>query len=210
MSISPTVIIGVSGGSGSGKTTFARMVQANLSDDFCGWLAQDRYYKEQEPELRGRINYDHPSALEFDLLAQHLTALRQGEDVWVPQYDFASHARRPDLTHFPVRPVIIVDGILLLTQPHIREHFDFSFYIDTEEQVRFQRRLIRDTRERGRTPEGVRDQFYSQVKPMHDQFVEPSRDHADLVISGERSFGPVIDKIVLGLKGRSLDLISTP
>ncbi len=210
MSISPTVIIGVSGGSGSGKTTFARMVQANLSDDFCGWLAQDRYYRDLKPELRGRINYDHPSALEFELLAQHLSALRRGEDVWVPQYDFASHSRQTEWTHFPVRPVIIVDGILLLTQPQIRDQFDFSFFIDTDEQIRFQRRLNRDTRERGRTPEGVRDQFFSQVKPMHDEFVEPSRQHADLVISGERSFGPVIDRIVLGLRGRSLDLTLTP
>lgn len=200
MDLSSVIIIGVAGGSGSGKTTFARMIQANLSDQFCGWIAQDRYYRDLPPTLRGQSNYDHPESLEFELLESHLEALKRGENVEIPQYDFAHHARMTEAQVFPVRPVIIVDGILLLSQPSIRKFFDFSFFIDTHEDIRFQRRLIRDVKERGRTPEGVRDQFYSQVKPMHDLFVEPSRAFADRIVSGERSFGHVIEEIVFGLR----------
>ncbi|MGE0764349.1 MAG: uridine kinase [Bdellovibrionales bacterium] len=197
---SAVVTIGIAGGSGSGKTTFARMIQANLSDQFCGWLAQDRYYRDNAVEMRGRVNYDHPDSLEFELLEQHLKALKRGDDILVPQYDFATHSRKLDQTLFPVRPVIIVDGILLLSQPQIHELLDFSYFIDTHEDIRFQRRLVRDVRARGRTPEGVREQFYTHVKPMHDAFVEPSRQFADRVISGERSFGPIIEEIVFGLR----------
>lgn len=200
MNRSSVVIVAIAGGSGSGKTTFARMLQANLKEDFCGWLGQDRYYFDLPEQLRGKINYDHPSSLEFDLLDRHLTALRQGEDIWVPQYDFANHTRLPDWNLFSVRPIIVLDGILLLSQPELRRHFDFSFFIDTHEEIRFQRRLYRDTRERGRSPESVREQFYSQVKPMHDQFVEPSRQFANRIVSGEKSFGPVIEEIVFGLR----------
>ncbi|MBX7231867.1 MAG: uridine kinase [Bdellovibrionales bacterium] len=194
------LIIGIAGGSGSGKTTFARMIQANLSDQFCGWLAQDRYYREHTPEQRGKINYDHPEAIEFELLATHLQSLKKGENILAPQYDFSSHSRTTTPVEFQVRPIVIVDGILLLTQEKIRRHLNFSFFIDTHEDIRFQRRLYRDVRERGRSTDGVRKQFYSQVKPMHDQFVEPSRNFASRVISGERSFGPVIEEIVFGLR----------
>lgn len=196
---SSVVLIGISGGSGSGKTTFARMMQANLGETFCGWLAQDRYYRQQPENLRGKINYDHPDSLEFELLEKHLQLLRSGHDVEVPNYDFASHSRSSKTTAFPCRPAIIVDGILLLSQPQLRNLFDFSFFIETHEEIRFQRRLLRDVRERGRTPEGVREQFYAQVKPMHDLFVAPSRDFADRVISGEKSFGPIIEEVIFGL-----------
>jgi uridine kinase len=199
MDLSAVVMIGVAGGSGSGKTTFSRMIQDKLSDQMCGWLAQDRYYRHRPLLETGTNNYDHPDSLEFDLLGEHLRRLKQGEDIQVPMYDFATHSRLPNRQHFGVRPVIIVDGILLLSQPHIRQYFDFSFYIDTHEDIRFQRRLVRDVRERGRSPECVQKQFYQQVKPMHDQYVEPSRHHADQIISGERNFGPVIDEVVFGL-----------
>lgn len=200
---SSVVVVGVAGGSGSGKTTFARMLQANLGDHFSAILAQDSYYRDMHEYFDrdgGKVNFDHPDSLEFELLIQHLKELRQGHDIYVPKYDFTTHSRLPETTFFPFRPVVIVDGILLLTQSELRPLLDFSFFIETAEDLRFQRRLQRDVRERGRTPEGVRDQFYGHVKPMHDLFVEPSRRFADHTISGEKSFGPAIDEIVFGLR----------
>ena len=197
------IIIGISGGSGSGKTTFARLLQTHLGDHFCGMLSQDGYYKDQSQLFDkdgGRVNYDHPDSVEFSLLKTHLNTLKSGEDILVPRYDFSTHRRLVESTYFPCRPVILLDGILILTQSEIREVLDFSFFIDTAEDLRYQRRLHRDVRERGRTPEGVQEQFFSQVKPMHDLFVEPTRELATKVISGEKSFGPIIQEIVFGLK----------
>lgn len=200
------IIIGVAGGSGSGKTTFARLLQTHMGDHFCGMLSQDSYYKDQSQNFDkdgGKVNFDHPDSIEFSLLETHLKSLKSGEDILVPRYDFTTHRRLVEATYFPCRPVIIVDGILLLTQSEIRDQLDFSFFIETEEDLRFQRRLHRDVRERGRTPEGVKEQFYSQVKPMHDLFVQPTREQASRVISGEKSFGPIIQEIVFGLKNKS-------
>lgn len=200
---SSVLIIGVAGGSGSGKTTFSRMLQANLGENFCGLLHQDSYYRDMHEYFDrdgGRVNYDHPDSVEFELLVRHLKALKNGEDLCVPMYDFTTHRRMFDAKHFPVRPVIILDGILLLTQSDLRPLLDFAYFIETQEDLRFQRRLQRDVRERGRTPDGVREQFFNHVKPMHDLFVDPSKKFADKVISGEKSFGPVIDEIVFGLR----------
>lgn len=200
---SSVLIIGVAGGSGSGKTTFSRMLQANLGDNFCGLLHQDSYYRDMHEYFDrdgGRVNYDHPDSVEFELLVRHLKALKAGEDLQVPIYDFTSHTRLFEAAPFPCRPVIILDGILLLTQSDLRPLLDFAFFIETQEDLRFQRRLQRDVRERGRTPDGVREQFFNHVKPMHDLFVDPSKKFADKVISGEKSFGPVIEEIVFGLR----------
>lgn len=200
---SSVLIIGVAGGSGSGKTTFSRMLQANLGEHFCGLLHQDSYYRDMHEYFDrdgGRVNYDHPDAIEFELLVRNLKQLKEGEDIRVPVYDFSTHRRMQDPFLFSAKPVVVLDGILLLTQSEIRSLLDFAFFIDTQEDLRFQRRLQRDVRERGRTSEGVREQFFNHVKPMHDLFVDPSRKFADRIISGERSFGPVIDEIVFGLR----------
>jgi uridine kinase len=202
-SVSSVVLIGVAGGSGSGKTTFARMLQANLSENFAGIMAQDSYYRDLSKQFDkdgGKVNFDHPDSLEFSLLAEHLRALKLNEDVVVPQYDFVTHSRRSDLCLFVCRPIVIIDGTMILSRPEIRSLLNFAFFIDTSDEVRFQRRLYRDVRERGRTPEGVKQQFDGQVRPMHDLFVEPSKKLADRIISGEKSFGPVIQEIVFGLK----------
>lgn len=210
---SSVLVIGVAGGSGSGKTTFARMLQANLGDSFCGLLHQDSYYRDMHEYFDrdgGRVNFDHPDSIEFELLIKQLKDLRAGHDIDVPMYDFTTHRRLQESHHFHCRPVIILDGILLLTQSDLRSLLDFAFFIDTQEDLRFQRRLQRDVRERGRTPDGVKDQFFNHVKPMHDLFVDPSRKFADRVISGEKSFGPEIEEIVYGLRDepsvRTLDL----
>lgn len=200
---SSVLTIGVAGGSGSGKTTFARMLQANLGEHFCGIISQDSYYRDMHEYFDrdgGRVNFDHPDSIEFELLVKHLKQLKAGLDIQVPIYNFATHARGESPIFFAARPVVIVDGILLLTQSELRPLLNFAFFIDTSEDLRFQRRLQRDVRERGRTPEGVRDQFYNHVKPMHDLFVDPSRRFADRIISGEKSFGPVIEEIVFGIK----------
>jgi uridine kinase len=200
---SSVLVIGVSGGSGSGKTTFARLLQANLQESFSGVVSQDSYYRDHSMQFDkdgGKVNFDHPDSLDFALLNDHVRKLKSGEDILVPQYDFVTHRRRVELCVFVCRPVVVVDGTLLLSQPEFRDQLDFSFFIEASEDTRFQRRLYRDVRERGRTPEGVKDQFTKQVKPMHDLFVEPSKAHATRVISGETSFAPIIHEIVFGLQ----------
>lgn len=211
--LSPVILIGVAGGSGSGKTTFARMLQANLGDSFCGILSQDSYYRDLSDQFDydgGRVNFDHPDSIEFPLLVKHLQRLKTGEDIRCPLYDFATHQRQIETHLYPCKPVVILDGILILTQSEIRAVLDFSFFIEAQEDLRFQRRMYRDVRERSRTPEGVREQFFRQVKPMHDTFVDPSRRFADKIISGEKSFGPVIDEIVFGIRHQRSEIIDSP
>lgn len=197
-----TIVVGVSGGSGSGKTTFARMLQAHLNESFCEILSQDSYYRDMHDYFDqdgGVVNFDHPDSIEFELLVEHLKEMKRGNGVYVPKYDFATHRRLDEPQFFEWKPVIVVDGILLFTQSEVRDLLDFSYFIETGEDLRFQRRLQRDVKERGRTPEGVRQQFFNHVKPMHDLFVQPTKKFADLVVSGERSFGPAIEQIVYGL-----------
>ncbi len=181
------LILGISGGSGSGKTTLARSIEAHFGPQLCEVLYQDSYYLDQSHRFDqdgGQVNYDHPEALDFDLMSHHLEALAKGLSVQIPKYDFVTHSRRGDFKDFSPKPLVVVDGILILSQPQLRQHFNRSVFVDTPEELRFQRRLERDVRERGRTPDGVKRQFYSQVKPMHDLFVEPSKLHADLCVSG--------------------------
>ena len=188
-------IIGISGGSGSGKTTFSRMLAEKLGPETCAILAQDSYYIDQSSRFTGdgeNVNFDHPSALDFPLLAVHLRALRDGKAIEEPIYDFVTHKRKPETKPFPPKRIILLDGTLILSQPPILELLDISLFIRTSEQVRFDRRYHRDLVERGRQPEGIRKQFFRQVKPMHDEFVEPSAAHASEILSGEVDFGPSV------------------
>jgi uridine kinase len=190
-------IIGISGGSGSGKTTFSRLLAERIGPEHCSILAQDSYYIDQSARFTGdgeTVNFDHPSALDFPLLAVHLQALRNGEQVQVPIYDFVTHTRKVETTPFPPKRIVILDGTLILSQPPIRALLDVSLFIRTSEQVRFDRRYQRDLVERGRQPEGIRKQFFRQVKPMHDEFVEPSAAFASEVISGEVDFGKAVEE----------------
>jgi uridine kinase len=189
-------IIGVAGGSGSGKTTLAKALGRSLS---AGFLSQDSYYIDQSARFDGdggRVNFDHPSALDFALLAEHLDVLKRGDACDVPVYDFASHSRKKETVRLAPKPVVVVDGTLILNDVGLRQRLDISVFVETAEAVRFARRLGRDVRERGRTPEGVRKQFEAQVKPMHDQFVEPSRLFASMWVSGERPVAEAVAAVL--------------
>lgn len=177
-------VIGIAGGSGSGKTYLTDQISLAL-DHGCSVLAQDHFYHDQSSNFDfdgGSINFDHPSALDFDLFAKCLGELRQGRPTRIPNYDFKTHSRKGPGTLLESAPVILVDGTLIFHHDFVRELMDEMIFLETDEETRFQRRLYRDVRERGRTPEGVHSQFFTQVKPMHDQFVAPSADHATVVL----------------------------
>ena len=192
------ILIGVAGGSGSGKTTFARMLQENIGTTQCGIILQDSYYFDQSENFSGdgSINYDDPSALEFSLLASHLKRLVGGDSVQIPIYDFSTHRRSSRFLHQAPKPVMVVDGILILSQESIVECLDYTVFVDAREAVRFDRRLQRDVAERGRTAAGVKAQFEAHVKPMHDQFVEPSKKVANAIVSGEHSFADSLVRVL--------------
>ncbi|MEX0798078.1 MAG: uridine kinase [Bacteriovoracaceae bacterium] len=179
-------VIGIAGGSGSGKTTFAKRLIEAIGQDNCALVAQDHYYRDQSNKFDfdgGSVNFDHPSALDFALMARHLKDLRQGKTIESPRYCFATHTRKKETFQVFPKKIVVVDGILIFSQPEVLENLDHKIFIDCEEELRFQRRLKRDTEQRGREEEGVRAQFFNQVKPMHDQFVEPSKELACDVVS---------------------------
>ena len=183
--MSTPLVFGVAGGSGSGKTTVVRKIMDALGDTDVVVLEHDRYYRDH-PELRleerAALNYDHPNSLDTDLLVSHLRELRAGRAVDVPVYDFSLHARKAETT--PIKPgsAIIVEGILIFTDKVLRSLMDVKVFVDTDGDTRFIRRLERDVAERGRTVSSVIDQYLSTVKPMHLEFVEPSKRYADVII----------------------------
>lgn len=179
------VIIGVAGGSGSGKTTVVREIIRNIGRRQVTVIHHDSYYRDVSDlsfDERARINYDHPNSLETPLLVAHLNMLRAGETVDVPVYDFAQHNRSADTEPAEPRKVIIVDGLLILWDAELRRMMDIKVFVDTDADLRFIRRLKRDIQERGRSAESVIDQYTATVRPMHLEFVEPSKRYADVII----------------------------
>lgn len=179
------VILGVAGGSGSGKTTVVREIVNALGPEQVAVIHHDSYYRDASHlplEERTAINYDHPDALETGLLVTHLQHLRHGQAVDVPVYDFTAHVRRAEKQHVAPSAVIIVDGLLILWDPALRSLMDIKVFVDTDSDLRFIRRLQRDIRERGRTAESVIRQYIDNVRPMHLEFVEPSKRYADVII----------------------------
>jgi uridine kinase len=179
------LVIGIAGGSGSGKTTVAQTILQRVGADHIAFLRHDSYYKELRglpPAQRDEINFDHPNSLETELLIRHIAALRQGKAVEVPIYDFSTDSRTgQSLIVQPCR-VILVEGILIFTEPALREMFDVKIFVDTDADLRLIRRLQRDMKERGRTAESVIRQYQLTVRPMHLEFVEPSKRYADIII----------------------------
>ena len=179
------LFVAIAGGSGSGKTTIAQSVVDIVGRDSVVYLQQDAYYRDQQHltfEERTKINYDHPDSIELELLIDHLAALRNGQAIERPVYDFSSHTRTSETMTIVPEPAVIVEGILLLADKDLRDQFDVRVYIDTEPDLRLMRRLQRDILERGRTVESVLNQYEKTVRPMHYQFVEPSKRYADIII----------------------------
>lgn len=179
------LVVGVAGGSGSGKSTVVRRIMDSLGPDQAVVLDHDRYYRDRNDlrlEERAALNYDHPDALETHLLVRHLQALRAGSPVQVPRYDFARHTRLSETDTITPRRAIIVEGILIFADADLRALMDLKVFVDTDADTRFIRRLERDVAHRGRTMESVIEQYQSTVKPMHLEFVEPSKRYADVIV----------------------------
>jgi uridine kinase len=198
-----TTLVGICGGSGSGKTTLARLVAAELG---ASRIAFDTYYRDQSHlsiDERAQLNYDHPSSLDVELLATHLDDLSVGRPIEAPVYDFSTHSRTDRVEPVEARDVVIIEGILLLAFPEIATRLALRVFRDCPENVRFARRLRRDMVERGRTELSVYRQFEATVKPMHDQFVEPSRAEADIVTEFDEELYLAADRIIAAIAGMS-------
>ena len=198
MAMNSVYVIGIAGGSGSGKYTFAaRLIQAFPAS--VALVSCDNYYRAHDDiplEERRKLNYDAPEALEFDLMVSHLQALKRGEAVDCPVYDFALHNRSDKVMRIDPKPVILVDGILILSDPALRETFDLRIYVEAAADERILRRARRDMEVRGRHIDDIMEQYLTTVKPMHETHVEPSKKHADLILNG--GMNPVALEIVAG------------
>jgi uridine kinase len=179
------MIIGISGGTGSGKTTVAQKIIASVGVENVVYLPQDSYYRnlgDMPVELRHKVNFDHPDAFDIELLTNHLEALRAGESIEQPIYDYATHSRKAETICVSPRPVHIIEGILVFGDSKLRGLMDLKIFVDADADIRFIRRLDRDVHERGRSVESIIAQYLTTVRPMHLQFVEPSKRYADIII----------------------------
>ncbi len=181
-----TIFIGIAGGTGSGKTTLTRHLKEHFGDAVTV-IGHDSYYKRQEGktyEERAKVNYDHPDAFETSLLVEHLRELKAGRSIRCPVYSYVDHNRTDETVEIFPTKVIIVEGILIFQDPALRDLFDIKIFVETDADVRILRRALRDIRDRGRTLESVITQYLTTVKPMHEQYVEPSRKYADIIVRG--------------------------
>ena len=183
--MNPPVVIGIAGGSGSGKTTVLNHIVREFGPDPIAILDHDAYYRDLShlsPEKRARLNFDHPDALETELMCEHLDRLIEGEAIEKPVYDFTTHTRHEKTETVQPRPVIIIEGILVLAEASLEERMDIKIYVDAADDIRLMRRIRRDMQERGRSIEGILRQYERTVRPMHLEFVEPSKREADIII----------------------------
>jgi uridine kinase len=192
------LIIGITGGTGSGKTTVVHQIMNELSTSEVGMISQDSYYKETtnlDFEARSRINFDHPEAVDFDLLIAHLNDLKAGNAIQQPVYSFKTHNRTGESVVTKPRKVIMVEGILILTHPELRSLFDLKIFVHADSDERLIRRLKRDIAERGRDMEEVLHRYQTTLKPMHQQFIEPTKAYADIIIPNDKYNTVAIDVV---------------
>jgi uridine kinase len=202
------IIIGIAGGTGSGKSTVAANIAKGLPEGSCATIDHDAYYRdhpEMDFEERQLLNYDHPDSLENGLLIEHLDALRGGAAVEIPIYDFVTHTRRPERRLVRPSPIIIVEGILIFADEEVRRRLEVKIFVDTDADIRLMRRIRRDMESRGRSFQQVREQYYKTVRPMHLQFVEPSKRYADLIIPEGGNNRVALDMVI----GRLLHSLPT-
>lgn len=191
-------IIGIAGGTGSGKTTLTRRLKERFGEDVAV-VSHDNYYKRHDElpyEARCRLNYDHPDAFDTDLMVRQIEALRRGETIACPVYDFTVHNRSNETLRIAPTSVIILEGILLFADARLRELMDVRIFVDTDADVRILRRVVRDVKKRGRSLESVVAQYLTTVKPMHEQFVEPSKRHADVIVPEGGKNAVALDMII--------------
>ena len=193
-------VIGIAGGSGSGKSTFAKRLKERFPDDVA-LVSCDNYYLARDDmpfEERTKLNYDSPEAFEFNLMIRQITDLKAGKNILCPVYDFSRHTRSDRVLEIPAKPVILIDGILIFAEPKLRQIMDMRIYVETDADERILRRARRDMVERGRDLDGIIDQYLATVKPMHNQYVEPTKAYADIIINGgmnDRAYDLVRNKI---------------
>lgn len=196
------ITVGIAGGTGSGKTTVAKRIAQALPSSAVSTIEHDAYYRDRHDlsaDERAMVNYDHPDSLETELLVQHIDRLRAGETVDVPIYDFKSHKRAEESRRVAPTPIVLVEGILVFVDARLRERLDMKLFVDTDADIRIFRRIRRDMEHRGRTFDSVREQYYKTVRPMHLEFVEPSKRTADLIIPEGGNNTVAIDLIITKL-----------
>lgn len=197
------ILIGITGGTGSGKSTVAKAIYEDLPEDSISVMEHDSYYKDQSHmpfEERVKTNYDHPNAFDTKLMVQHLKDLIDGKAIEKPIYDFEKHTRKSETKRVEPRDIIIVEGIMILVEPEVRELLDIKIFVDTDCDLRIIRRIQRDIEERGRTIDSVIDQYVNVVRPMHLQFVEPTKRYADIIIPEGGHNKVAVDVILAKIK----------
>ena len=197
------IIIGVFGGTGSGKTTIVNQIVSDFNTSDIQVISQDAYYKDNSNityQARCLLNFDHPEAIDFELLYQHLSALKNGETIEQPVYNFKTHNRTDKTLEISPKKILILEGILIMNYPKLRSLLDLKVFIDTNNDMRMERRVNRDISERGRTPKEVMDRYINTLKPMHDQFIEPMKIYADVVIENHENASINLDILIAKIK----------
>ncbi len=197
------LVVGIAGGTGSGKSTLARRLARRVGEERCALVTQDNYYKDLghlSVAARSRVNFDHPDSIDSPLLVEHIRKLKAGESIVSPRYDFSRHARGSGGIDIPAREVILVEGILVLVWAELVAEMDIKIFVETPDDLRLLRRMRRDIADRGRDVDGVLGQYQETVRPMHDAYVRPSKDRADLIVPGEGDNQVVVRFLSTALK----------